>query len=63
MITKREAAIISAYTGYMVGEFGDMQEYVEEILDRPVFTHEFPELKDLIKEMSYNDFIALEIEQ
>ena len=40
-MTKREAAIVSAYTGYLIGEFHEMHVYVEELLGRPVFTHEF----------------------
>ena len=38
-MTKREAAIISAYTGILIGEVGEMQRYAEEVLQRPVFTH------------------------
>ena len=29
-MTKREAAIVSAYTGYTIGSFFDMLEYIEE---------------------------------
>ena len=39
-MTKREAAIVSAYTGFLLGAFSDMHEYIEEIMERPVFTHE-----------------------
>lgn len=31
-MTKREAAIVSAYTGYLIGEFKDYHAYVEEIM-------------------------------
>lgn len=34
MLTKREAAIISAYTGFMIGEFSEMHKYIEEKLQR-----------------------------
>jgi len=40
-MTKNEAAIVSAYTGVMIGDFSALHEYVEKILGRPVFTHEF----------------------
>lgn len=40
VMTKREAAIVSAYTGIMLGKFSDMLGYIEEILGRPVHTHE-----------------------
>lgn len=34
--------ILSAYTGYLlVGSFGRVQEYAEQVLGRPIFTHEF----------------------
>lgn len=40
-MTKKESLIISAYTGFMVCKnFSDMYEFIEETLERPVFTHE-----------------------
>lgn len=33
LITKRDLAILTAYTGYMFGEFLDFHEYSEELLD------------------------------
>jgi hypothetical protein len=60
-LTKEQAAIIGAYTGITCGPFGDVQEYVEKILDRPVWTHEFAdkELSKEIKKKSKPDFIAM----
>ncbi len=57
-MTKREGAILSAYTGILLGDFSSMHGYVEEILKRPVFTHEFADEKvfALIKESSRADF-------
>lgn len=62
-MTKQEAAIVAAYTGYLLGEFSDMHEYVEKIMGRPVFTHELgnKEVADQIKVMATADFIALEV--
>jgi len=62
-MTKREAAIVSAYTGALLGEFSDMHKYVEKILDRPVFTHEFgnKDFAIFIKIESKEDFINLTI--
>lgn len=60
-LTKREAAVISAYTGYLIGRFGDMAEYVEEKLGRPVFTNEYPRLADQIREAAKPDFLAIEV--
>lgn len=40
-MTKKESLIISAYTGFMVcKQFSDMHQFIEEVLERPVFTHE-----------------------
>ena len=61
-MTKREAAIVSAYTGYLIGEFSDFQAYAEEIMGRPVFTHEFPNIADELKEASKEDFMSIKIE-
>jgi hypothetical protein len=62
-MTKREAAIISAYTGYLIGAFSDFQAYVEEIMGRPVFTHELPNIADELKEKSKKDFMSIKIEE
>ena len=40
-LTKEQAAIVGAYTGFAAGNFGHIQEYAERILGRPIFTHEF----------------------
>ncbi len=58
-LTKEQAAIIGAYTGVCAGPFGDVHEYVEKIMGRPVWTHEFPSIADEIKERSRADFIAI----
>jgi len=62
-MTKNEAAIVSAYTGILIGEFSNMHEYVEKIMDRPVLTHEMgnKEIANEIKEKSKNDFISMEV--
>ena len=60
-MTKREAAIVSAYTGYVIGEFSDFQAYAEEIMWRPIFTHEFPMIADELKETSKKDFMNIKI--
>lgn len=62
-MTKREAAIVSAYTGYLIGEFSDFQAYAEEIMGRPIFTHEVPSIAEELKEKSKKDFISIKIEE
>lgn len=55
-MTKREAAIISAYTGYLIGDIGEMYKYINEIMGRTVFTHEISILFDEIREKAETDF-------
>lgn len=64
-MTKREAAIVSAYTGILIGNFSDMHGYVEEKLGRPIWTHEFASEKlfEEIKEKTKSDFISIKIEE
>lgn len=63
MISKRDGAIISAYTGFLIGEFSDMHKYVEETMDRPVFTHEFAnkEFAKEIQDRSRKDFLSIKV--
>ena len=63
-MTKREAAIVSAYTGILIGEFGDMHKYIEEVVGRPVWTHELGnrDVFNRIKELSRNDFLNIKVE-
>ena len=49
-LTKEQGAIISAFTGILVGKFSDFTEYAEHILDRPIWTHQYPGLSAQIKE-------------
>lgn len=56
-MTTREGAVISAYTGILVcNDFSPVHEYIEEIIGRPVFTHEIPSLETEIKEKSKAEF-------
>lgn len=60
-LTKEQAAVISAYTGYCCGPFSDVQEYVEKILKRPVWTHEFADkrLMEEIQAAAKPDFLSI----
>lgn len=61
-MTKRECAIVTAYTGIAMltgNDLGEFYKYVEEKIGRPVFSHEFYTLADEIKEKSKADFIKL----
>lgn len=61
-MTDREKAIVMAYTGtcMLTGDkFSIFHKYVEDIMDKPVFTHELGLLADEIKKKSEADFMAL----
>jgi hypothetical protein len=62
-MTKNEAAIVSLYTGYLIGDFSEMHKYAQEKLGRPIFTHEFAnkELFDELRELSKPDFVSIEV--
>lgn len=60
-MTKQEAAIVTAYTGVLIGEWNDFQKYAEKILNRPIFTDEFPKIADLIAERAKPDFMNIKI--
>lgn len=62
-MNRQEAAIVSAYTGYLIGEYSDMQEYITDLMGRPIFTHELANDK-LMKEIrakSKKDFVSIPI--
>jgi hypothetical protein len=60
-LTKEQAAIIGAYTGFTAGPFGDIQEYAEKILGRSVWTHEFADraLMEELKAAAKPDFLSI----
>lgn len=61
-MTDREKAIVTAHTGICMltgGKFQIFHKYVEDIMGRPIMTHELGWLADVIKEKSKADFIAL----
>lgn len=63
-MTEREGAVLSAYTGILMCKtFSPVHEYIEEIMGRPVWTHEIPMLADEIKEKSKEEFSKIITEQ
>lgn len=61
-MTDREKAIVMVYTGVTMLKDDKLQifyKYVEEIMGRPIWTHEMAQLADEIKEKSKADFMAL----
>lgn len=50
-MTKEEAILLSAYTGFLlVPDFSDVHKFCEDTLGRPIWTHEFGD-QDVQKEI------------
>lgn len=60
-MTKEEKLIVSAYTGVLMVDFDELRKYVEKLLGRPLWTHEFAlgVVANEIKEKSRADFMKL----
>lgn len=59
-MTKREAAIVSAYTGYLVGTFEDMHDYADELIPG-ITTYGLAMFHNGLQEKARADFLALEV--
>lgn len=57
----QEKIIVSAYTGYLMCDFADVQKYIQEKINRPIWTHELAikSVQDEIHEATKSDFLAL----
>lgn len=62
-MTAQEAAVVSAYTGFLLGDFATMHQYVEKIMERPVYTHEMGDqrITGEIRQRAKADFVALQV--
>ena len=61
-MTKHEVVVIETFTGICMLTGDDRRyvyEYAEKLLGFPIFTHEFPEYADKLKELSKPDFIEI----
>jgi hypothetical protein len=60
-LTNEQAAIIGAFTGIACGPFSDIHGYAENMLGRPVFTHEFAnkETWKELREACRDDFLDI----
>ena len=61
-MTDREKAIVMAHTGICMltgDKFRIFHKYIEDIIGRPIWTHDIGFLENEIKEKSKDDFIAL----
>lgn len=61
-MTKRECAIVMAFTGVAMLKGDDLDifyQYIAEVIGRPVYTHEIAMMADDIKESARADFIQI----
>jgi len=65
-MTIKEAAVISAFTGYIIGSFNDCHKYIEQKARRSVYTHELASYnKKFLNELHEKirpDFYAIKVE-
>ena len=61
-MTRREATIVSAYTGYFIGGLDDLYKYLSELIGRSIYTHEIPAVLDKYHSKIRQDFVMLEVE-
>jgi hypothetical protein len=60
-LTRRQAAIIGAFTGVSAGPFGDIQLLGDELMGRPTWTHEYgnKEFVEKLKELARPLFLEI----
>ncbi len=60
-LTRRQAAIIGAFTGITAGPFEDVQQLGDELMGRPTWTHEYAHEKfaDELRERAKPLFLAI----
>lgn len=60
-MNKREKIVVSAYTGVLMCNIDDLHKYIEELLGRPVWTHEIAneKMQAEIKEKSKAEFLEI----
>ena len=60
-VLKRLMVVGSAATGFLMSDFSDMHEYIEEIMERPLSPHERGDSRfaEAIKKKAHPDFVAV----
>ena len=62
-MNRREATIVSAYTGYFIGGLDDLYKYLSELIGRPIYTHEIHAVLDKYHSKIEQDFVMLEVKE
>lgn len=60
-LTKRQAAIVGLYTGILSGGFAEMHKLAEDLMERPVWVHEFADKETVEKMKALSRPLFLEI--
>lgn len=62
-MNKREAAIVSAYTGHLIGSFSEMHRYINEVMGHSVFTHQMAAegFEEKLRKATKADFVAIDV--
>lgn len=60
-LTREQAAIVGAYTGFTAGPFGDVHEYAERLFGRPIWSHQFADegFANELRERAKADYLAI----
>lgn len=60
-MTKQEKLIVTAYTGILMVDWDEFHKFAEELLGRPIYTHEFDkeEVTNEIVNAVREDFMRL----
>lgn len=59
-LTKEQKIVLTGYTGINFCEkFSQFHEDVEKRMERSVFTHELPSLREKLKELYKDDFMFI----
>jgi len=60
-LDREQAAIVSAFTGFLAGPFSDLQAYADRVLGYETYTHEFgsKDFANRLKEAARPDFLAI----
>ena len=60
-LTRRQSAILGAFTGISCGPFEAVQQYAEEKFGGPIWTHEFANetLAAQLRDLAREDFLSI----